>query len=459
MWLAVFFLLLSGAVRCCPPPCDCKWKNGKESATCVRGNISTIPAGLDSSLQLLDLTGNPIATIGRDAFSDTGLLNLQRIYLAKCRIRNLNRFAFRKLSNLVELDLSYNVISTVPSHIFDSISELRELKLTGNPIQRVSNDAFVRVPQLVKLELSECRLATLEPRAFSGLEVSLEWLKLDNNRMIEVNPATLTGFKNLHGLELAGNPWNCTCGIRPLKLWMSDKNIPFSVPASCSRPPRLSGKTWDKLQDNEFACLPAISPIHPSVQATEGTNVTMSCTVSGIPTPDVQWIWKNRPIANVSGLPSHKKSYILNYNGTRSTLTIYSAELLDAGVYFCVASNKAGKVKSNVTLSITRKRTESKFTAKVLTIGAVVALIFLLISSTLFCLLGQGRKEPRINQADTYEKIEMDKKNETCFSEIQQSNKVHPTMGEYRGIPTSGEECEEEPCQSSLLIKPTTVSR
>uniref|UniRef100_T1GF40 LRRNT domain-containing protein n=1 Tax=Megaselia scalaris TaxID=36166 RepID=T1GF40_MEGSC len=146
----------------CPNSCECKWKSGKESVLCLNANLTNIPDKLDSGTQILDLTGNEIAVIPND-----------------CRTRQIEPFAFRKLSNLVELDFSYNQLTMVPSHAFDSIPELRDIKLNGNPITRISNDAFSRIPQLVRLDLSDCKIQQVEPRAFFGLEASLEWLKLD----------------------------------------------------------------------------------------------------------------------------------------------------------------------------------------------------------------------------------------------------------------------------------------
>ncbi|XP_073972919.1 uncharacterized protein [Rhodnius prolixus] len=439
--LLVILVFLPQIPGDCPPQCDCKWKSGKESVVCINGNLTRIPGQLDASTQLLDLTGNLLSTITNDAFIGVGLLNLQKIYVAKGRIRTLDRYAFRRLKNLVELDLSYNIISAVPSHVFDSIPELRELKLNGNPIQRIGNDAFISVPQLVKLELTDCKIRSLESRAFAGLEQTLVWLKLDKNRLVDMKSSTMTSLLNLNGLELAGNPWNCTCGLRTLRQWMLSHNIPSSEPPTCRTPQRLTGKTWDKLTVDDFACIPGISPLQPVMQAEEGANVTMSCMVTGNPTPTVKWIWKNRPIANVSApsRPNHKRIYILHYADLKSSLTIYSVEVIDAGVYFCVASNQAGKVESNVTLTVNRRKPEVRMSGKVIVAGGIVAFLFLLASCLLICLLGQPRKETRTLQAESYEKIEMDKKGDTCYSDIPASNKVHPKNCEYRGVP-SGEE-------------------
>lgn len=425
----------------CSLQCDCKWKSGKDSAICSNRNFTKIPNNLGEGTQILDLTGNPVTTIVKDAFNSAGLLNLQKIFISKCRIRTIDKYAFRKLNNLVELDLSYNVLTTVPSHTFDSIPELRELKLNGNPIKKVSNDAFAGVPQLVRLELTDCNISFLEPRAFTGLELSLEWLKLDKNKIGDTRSGIITNLDNLKGLELAGNPWNCTCHLRPLRMWIADKKIPSSVPPGCRNPARIAGKTWDKLSVDEFACRPSILAVSSTVEAEELTNITMSCAVFGTPQPSVKWMWKNRPVANAS-IPSHKKTYVLNHSDNKTSLTIYSIEPSDTGIYFCVASNKAGKVEGNVTLSVIRQNPESKFNGKIVISGAIVALLFLAASCLLICLLGSPRKDNRSAQVDNYEKIEMDKKT-ARYSEIASTNKVHPKMAEYRGVP-SGEEAEPE---------------
>jgi len=115
---------------------------------------------------------------------------LQKIFLSECSLKSLDRLAFAKLTNLVELDLSGNRQEFIPSHAFSQIPELRELKINSNPISRLSNDAFVDLGRLVRLELSGCRVGTIEIWAFRGLP-ALEWLRLDNNRLLAVQVSLL----------------------------------------------------------------------------------------------------------------------------------------------------------------------------------------------------------------------------------------------------------------------------
>ena len=370
-------------------------------------------------------------TLHKDAFVEAKLVNLQKVYLSKCHIKNLDRYAFRKLINLVELDLSYNSLLAVPSHVFDSVPELRELKLSGNPIQRIVNDAFVRVPTLVRLELSECLLGTVEARAFSGLENTLEWLKLDKNKLVNVKSSTLTALQNLHGLELAENPWNCSCELRPLREWMLRQNIPYGVPPVCVHPLRLKEKEWDRLDLDEFACVPKIIASEALKKGVEGRNVTMSCNIGGVPEPRVKWLWRNRVIANLSGVPysNGRKMYMVHVTDYASNLTILTADMQDAGVYVCTAENKAGKVEASVTLEVSRRPPETGLSGRVLVASIIVAALFLLASCLIvLCVctvrrrqqgVGGGRWQDQVQSGmnrgcrrrdESYEKIEMNHK-------------------------------------------------
>lgn len=413
-----------GLLSDCPRLCECKWKSGKESVICLNANLSSVPLELDAGTQVLDLEGNNLITVKNDEFSTAGLLNLQKVYIAKCRLKTLDRFAFRHLINLVELDLSYNVLPTVPSHVLDSIPELRELKLSGNPIQRIMNNAFVHVPQLVRLELSECKIGTIEARGFAGLENSLEWLKLDRNRLVDVRSTTLTSLHSLHGLELAGNPWNCSCSLRPLREWMLRQNVPFEIPPVCKYPRRLTSKPWNRLDLDEFACVPEILAPDPKAHGVEGRNITMTCRIAGVPEPSVRWLLKNRVIANLTGVPYNngKKLYVVRVQNNSSNLTILTADVQDAGVYVCAAENKAGRVEASVTLAVSRKPPENSLNNKAVLAGVIVAALFVLASCLVALCVCSVRRRQHANRwqtrrtnsgrrhEDSYEKIEMNHK-------------------------------------------------
>lgn len=91
-----------------------------------------------------------------------GLINLQKVYLSKCRLSHISPRTFRGLSNLVDLDLSYNVMREVPSGAFPDCQGLMRLILSGNPIQRIQRNAFISLESLTTLEISNAGIELIE---------------------------------------------------------------------------------------------------------------------------------------------------------------------------------------------------------------------------------------------------------------------------------------------------------
>ena len=79
--------------------------------------------------QVLDLSGNNLQILPREVFARHGLLNLQRLHLADCRIGQIDQTAFRGLTNLVELNLAGNLLTSVPIATFSG----KILRLTFYP--------------------------------------------------------------------------------------------------------------------------------------------------------------------------------------------------------------------------------------------------------------------------------------------------------------------------------------
>ena len=68
--------------------------------------------------QVLDLSGNNLQILPREVFARHGLLNLQKLHLSDCKIGQIDPTAFRGLTNLVEINLAGNLLTTIPTATF-----------------------------------------------------------------------------------------------------------------------------------------------------------------------------------------------------------------------------------------------------------------------------------------------------------------------------------------------------
>lgn len=265
----------------CPNACICKWKSGKHTAECVSQGLFSVPAGLPPGLQVINLERNNFHSLPGRTFQERGLVNLQRVYLAHCRLGRVARDAFQQLTNLVELDLSWNLLTAVPSASLKGVPHLRRLQLSGNPIAQLENASFSGLQHLTSLHLSRCQLRSIEPGALDGLP-ALEFLLLDHNRLSTLPAQAVSPLPRLSTLHLQGNPWQCDCRLSSLRRWMRTRNIPLGEPPRCAGPPRLESASWDTLSLEQFACPPQVHA-DSLVSVQEGRNATLVCRVRADP--------------------------------------------------------------------------------------------------------------------------------------------------------------------------------
>lgn len=107
------------------------------------------------------------------------------------------------LSQLLNLDLSYNEIDLLPEGFLEQLSSLRFLNLSRNCLQAFEARQAGSLPCLVLLDISYNALETLElgARALG----SLRTLLLQGNTLQDLPPYTFAGLASLHRLNLQGN--------------------------------------------------------------------------------------------------------------------------------------------------------------------------------------------------------------------------------------------------------------
>lgn len=196
----VMLLLCNSGAADCPEECVCMWKNGKETTECINRDQDAFPVGIEPSTQVLDVRGNNLRVLTNDIYVKMGITNLQRFYCSYCQISEVEPQAFRRLTNLVDLDLSENQMREVPTESWKNTKALMRLNLSGNPIKLIRSGAFSHLKFVTNLALSHCDIETVEKGAFEGMNSMLE-LKLDNNKLQHL---TTDGIfpKTLHHIEV-----------------------------------------------------------------------------------------------------------------------------------------------------------------------------------------------------------------------------------------------------------------
>ena len=166
----------------CLDKCSCKWKSGKITVECNPASFTDIPQGLDPDTQILIMDGNVLHMLRDKSFVSVKLNNLQRIHCERCGITTIDDNAFLSVTNLVELHLAHNFLSSVPTIALHNCPNLRKVYFNYNSITRLSNNSFAELTQLQIIDLSHNHIDTIEAHAFFGLK-NLKTLKINNNRL------------------------------------------------------------------------------------------------------------------------------------------------------------------------------------------------------------------------------------------------------------------------------------
>ncbi|XP_042860822.1 uncharacterized protein LOC122246356 [Penaeus japonicus] len=385
----------------CPKVCECKWRDGKEVVACRNAHFIDIPRGLDPSTQVLDLRHNNLRILPRDSFVYTGLVNLQKVWLSFCNLKRLEKGAFRMLTNVVELDLSNNLLQSIPTAALTDMGGLRHLILSYNKLTTIPKLAFAPTAELVNLDLSHNNLTRLEGGALQNL-VSLEVLDLSNNKLVTLNAPDLLPLVMLRVLHLDGNPWHCDCLLRPLRNWMLDRNLAPTVPPTCTDPMWLEGGDWLILDDEDFVCAPQVTALAPRVLAAEGENVSLACRVESEVETTITWVIGESQLYNASESQRYSLLEFLTpfYTSRISNLTIMDVTPLDQGQYRCIAENRAGRREVNLTLQVSHEVAEVRVAnidnnymkGGLLGGTCILVVVLLIVCSLIYCKVRSGRQ-------------------------------------------------------------------
>jgi len=173
----------------CPTQCACR----NVTVDCRFRSLSSVADVYDllpQEAEELDLGDNTaISAVNRTSFPL--LTRMRRLRLDGCRLRRIESRTFENLQNRLELlDLSGNLIETLERDAFDGLRSLRRLRLDDNRVtgSGIPDSAFHRL-SLSELRLDSNRLDNLSSSVFNDSEIVS--INLDDNELSSIDGATL----------------------------------------------------------------------------------------------------------------------------------------------------------------------------------------------------------------------------------------------------------------------------
>ncbi|XP_061735038.1 SLIT and NTRK-like protein 5 [Nerophis ophidion] len=222
------------------------------------------------------LTGNYIPVVRRTDFIEATGLDL--LHLGNNRIAQIHDKAFADLTHLRRLYLNGNLIDHLTEDMFYGLESLQFLYLEYNVIKGVAADTFQHVPKLQLLFLNNNLLKTLPVGTFSGLALARLNLRSNHLRYLPVS-GVIDQLTALVQVDLYENPWDCSCRILDLKMWLEQLSTGTVVNnVICGSPKKLAGEDMRYIKTTNFCpnnSAPLASVIPPTEESIPGSTITI----------------------------------------------------------------------------------------------------------------------------------------------------------------------------------------
>ncbi|XP_052470337.1 SLIT and NTRK-like protein 4 isoform X1 [Carassius gibelio] len=265
----------------CPHPCTCKAHPSDFgiNVSCQERNIQSLADLVPKppNAKKLHLSGNYIRDIHPTDFQ--GFEGLDLLHLGSNQISTVQKGVFANLTNLRRLYLNGNHLEQLHPEMFLGLSNLQYLYLEYNAIKEVLAGTFDSMPNLQLLYMNNNVLRSLPAYIFAG--VSLARLNIKNNHFMTLPVSgVLDQLKSLTQIDLDGNPWECSCDLVALKLWLEKLNEGVAAKGiKCVSPVQFSNVELRELK-NEIMCPKLIA--RPPLILTSATPVLTSLSPAGV---------------------------------------------------------------------------------------------------------------------------------------------------------------------------------
>ncbi|XP_069583493.1 SLIT and NTRK-like protein 3 [Ranitomeya imitator] len=213
-----------------------------------------------------------------------------KLYLQRNLMRKLYANSFLHLNNAVSINLGNNALQDIQAGAFNGMKVLKRLYLHENKLDIFRNDTFMGLESLEYLQADYNVIKRIESGAFRNLNklrvlilndnhipllptnlfksVSLTHLDLRGNRLKILSYRGMLDHigRSIMEIQLAENPWNCTCEIVQLKSWL--ERIPYTVlvgDITCESPFHFHGKDLRDIKRGKLCPLLSESEVEASL--------------------------------------------------------------------------------------------------------------------------------------------------------------------------------------------------
>jgi Leucine rich repeat/Leucine Rich repeat len=152
------------------------------------------------------------------------------------------------------LDLSNNRLTKISNQL-ELLVNLTELNLSHNKLSQVHKLNFAH---LEVLNLSHNRITSAK---LAKIPKNVQKLDLSHNEITYL-PSDFMKLKELKGLELSGNPLNCSCDTLMIRNWIQYKNMWTDEVIKCASPQIFKGQPWIQARQNEVCIEPVSTSSH-----------------------------------------------------------------------------------------------------------------------------------------------------------------------------------------------------
>ena len=234
-----------------PLVCNChmewfnKWQNLRPGRTVTAGNPTCVEPKHLRNLPIFDLTELDFECETNKENSCVSSLKCPKQCTCvktsvRCHEAQLTEIPEDIPREVTELILSKNSIRKINLEALKGLKELKVLDMSGNMISTIPDNTFQTLIKLETLNLVDNYIKCIGAKAFHGL-VSLKYLSLTENMISQIPESSFQDLTSLTHLYLGENALYCDCDLKWLARLVQEKGLDGGV-AKCELPKSMAAQ-------------------------------------------------------------------------------------------------------------------------------------------------------------------------------------------------------------------------